>query len=75
MLGGIKGASSSAGLSTEGSALCAASGCRRMRWHYLSGTLWGVGVPSFLNYTLTAPFLHSFSAGELEALRNLLVKW
>lgn len=45
-LGGIKGASSPAGLSGEGSVLCAASGPHRIRWHYLSGQLWGVGVLS-----------------------------
>lgn len=71
MLGGIKGALSPA----EGSSLWAVSGSRHVWWHCLPGKLWGAGFLSLSELHLNcllSPFF--FSAGELEASRNLLVK-
>lgn len=71
MLGGIKVASSPA----EGSSFWAASGPRHVWWHYLPGKLWGAGVLSLSELHLNCPLSpFSFSAGELEASRSLLVK-
>lgn len=59
----------------EGSSLWAVSSPSHVWWHCLPGKLWGAGVLSLSELHLNcllSPFF--FSAGELEASRNLLVE-